>query len=65
MGTIFGREPAVFIGAVAAAIIAVVNVFVPLDQSAKDTINSVVLLIGPIVLGLITRFFVSPAKASA
>lgn len=55
MTTILGREPAVFFGLVATAIIAVVNVFIPLDQGTKDGINSVVLFIGPLLVALLTR----------
>ena len=62
MNLILGREPAIFFGAVAAAIVAVINVVHPLDQGTIDGINSAALFLGPIIAGLITRFFVSPAK---
>jgi len=64
MNSILGREPAVFFGAVAAAIVAVINIVHPLDQGTIDGINTAALFIGPILVGLITRFFVSPAKSA-
>ena len=65
MSTILGREPAVFFGAVAAAIVALINIFHPLDQGTIDSINSIVLFVGPIVVGLVTRFFVTPTASAA
>ena len=64
MNTILGREPAIFFGAVAAAIVAVINVVHPLDQGTVDSINSAALFIGPLLVGLVVRFFVTPSKAA-
>jgi hypothetical protein len=61
------KEPAVFAGTLAAALIAVVNVVLPepLGQEAIGQINTVALILGPPILGLIIRGQVySPARVA-
>lgn len=70
MGTIFGREPAVVIGILAAVVLAVFQSLFGKGVIGPDLFNSVAGALDPtrggwaipVLVSIVTRFFVSPAR---